>query len=349
MEPRMRAAPKPMIKDFIPNSELVQDEEGDTLILYLPDFMKEQLKVLLTMAGSIKISGERPLGNNTKEIFTKEVRIPKNCNTNAISAKFDKGILYVKQPKMIKAEKIKAEPPKEAPTTEKPAIEAPSWSPQKMERMQAKPAIEAPSWSPQTMEPMQAKPAIEAPSSTLEQTTTTQEPAYANGQDKQRNWKTDKNGSFVGATQKMNEEDNKKKETNEKTDKQEDAKGVTKNMEEEKKPPVEASGRSSAGYAENLPQQTRAEAKSDAVGELMRKPEESEQRNGDFIDSATDLQNESYLGKSRLEYYKQLADATITELNKPRQIMNLVIAASVGLAIGLYISCIFKSSHQPEM
>lgn len=83
------------------------------------------MRVQLTRSRVLKISGARPLGNNRWSSFQKDFPVSENCDTNKISAKFEDGILYVRQPKLIvPAEKDdKKITPLETP---KPAEEPPS-------------------------------------------------------------------------------------------------------------------------------------------------------------------------------------------------------------------------------
>ena len=54
----------------------------------------------MSASGMLKLSGERPIGGDNRwNRFSKEVQIPKNCNTNAISAKFENNILFIQLPK----------------------------------------------------------------------------------------------------------------------------------------------------------------------------------------------------------------------------------------------------------
>ncbi|KAL2238498.1 inactive protein RESTRICTED TEV MOVEMENT 2 [Sesamum indicum] len=105
---------------FEPSSDLIHEEECDTLLLYLPGFTKEQLRVQLTRSGILKISGIRPVGDNKWSSFQKDFPVSANCDTNKISAKFEGGILYVRQPKLIvpaDKEDNKTPPPQPQQTT----------------------------------------------------------------------------------------------------------------------------------------------------------------------------------------------------------------------------------------
>lgn len=48
----------------------------------------------------LKISEQRPIGPNKWQGFYKEFPIAEKCDKSKIRAKFEKGILYVKQPKI---------------------------------------------------------------------------------------------------------------------------------------------------------------------------------------------------------------------------------------------------------
>ncbi|KAM7522777.1 hypothetical protein LguiA_012679 [Lonicera macranthoides] len=88
-------------KDFEPSWDWVPEEDCDTLLLYLPGFKKEQLRVQLSRTKNLIISGERQLEDNTWSRFRKQFAISNNCDLNGISARFDAGVLYVRQPKLI--------------------------------------------------------------------------------------------------------------------------------------------------------------------------------------------------------------------------------------------------------
>lgn len=98
------------ISTFEPASDLIQEDDCNTLLLYLPGFTKDQLRVQLTRTRVMKISGARPLGKNVSS-FQKDFPVPENCDTSKITAKFEDGILYVRQPKTIQTQPPKIDPP----------------------------------------------------------------------------------------------------------------------------------------------------------------------------------------------------------------------------------------------
>lgn len=89
-------------EDIEPLAEWVSEPEFDTLIVYLPGFKKEQLKVQMTSTHKLRVLGERPVGSeDTKWIrFRKEFPISPNYDTNNIIARFEGGTLFIKHPKI---------------------------------------------------------------------------------------------------------------------------------------------------------------------------------------------------------------------------------------------------------
>ncbi|XP_057726415.1 uncharacterized protein LOC130941831 [Arachis stenosperma] len=89
-------------QDIEPPFDWDHKKESDTLIVSLPGFKREQLRVQVTSTRLIRLSGERRIGDSNKiRKFYKELPIPSDTDTSSISAKFENGILYVKLPKLI--------------------------------------------------------------------------------------------------------------------------------------------------------------------------------------------------------------------------------------------------------
>ncbi|CAI9259778.1 unnamed protein product [Lactuca saligna] len=112
-------------QDFEPSMEWVPEDDSDTLLVYLPGFAKEQLRVQLR-SRNLNISGERKLQQDTWSRFRVEFPVSANCDLNKISAKFEGNILFVRQPKLItpEAKPVEETPPAVAaapvPTPQKP-------------------------------------------------------------------------------------------------------------------------------------------------------------------------------------------------------------------------------------
>lgn len=109
----MALNPRPAYENLEVYTEWVHETAEDTLNAYLHGFRKEQLKVQLTSGGNLRISGEKPIGDNKFSRFSKEFSIPSNCDPNKIRANYKGSMLQVKFPKQIvpadeKPEKVKA-------------------------------------------------------------------------------------------------------------------------------------------------------------------------------------------------------------------------------------------------
>ncbi|KAJ6395534.1 hypothetical protein OIU77_020725 [Salix suchowensis] len=100
-KPMSRVVAGRVVEEFEPSMDWVRDTGADTLQIHLPGFKKEQLKVQVTSMRVLRISGERQLSENRWSTFRKEIPISSNYDTNEINARFDRGILYVKHPKVI--------------------------------------------------------------------------------------------------------------------------------------------------------------------------------------------------------------------------------------------------------
>ncbi|CAM0871334.1 unnamed protein product [Alopecurus aequalis] len=88
--------------DFVPSHELVEDSKKHTLVLNLPGFRKEHLRVQIDNYGRLRVSGERPLeadGGNQWSRFRKDIQVPDNCDAGGIRARFEKdGVLHITMP-----------------------------------------------------------------------------------------------------------------------------------------------------------------------------------------------------------------------------------------------------------
>ena len=70
-------------------------------LFIIAGFRREELKVQITSVGNLRVSGQRSLGKNKWKRFDKEFTIPPNADTDAISAKYDEHVIYVKLPKKM--------------------------------------------------------------------------------------------------------------------------------------------------------------------------------------------------------------------------------------------------------
>ncbi|OVA12290.1 Alpha crystallin/Hsp20 domain [Macleaya cordata] len=99
MDTRPRTRARRSYEDFEPSTELVQEQDSDTLLIELSGFTKEQVRVQFDKSGNLKITGERPLGDNKWTRFCEDFQVASNSNTSEIHATFEDGILFVTMPK----------------------------------------------------------------------------------------------------------------------------------------------------------------------------------------------------------------------------------------------------------
>lgn len=126
----------PSYIDFVPPCNLQIEEGLDTLIIHLPDFKKNQLRVQVNKDGVLKVSGERPTNadGTIRSRFLKETKIPEGCDMNDIRAKFTNGCLHITMPKKVtpaapqivqeQPASTLSDPPQQEVTDQKPKTEA---------------------------------------------------------------------------------------------------------------------------------------------------------------------------------------------------------------------------------
>ncbi|KAM3315353.1 hypothetical protein ACQJBY_033838 [Aegilops geniculata] len=91
--------------DFVPSHDLVEDAAKQTLVVNLPGFKKEHLRVQIDNYGRLRVSGERPLEGTQWSRFRKEFQVPEGCDAGGIRARFEKdGVLHVTMPRLAPLE-----------------------------------------------------------------------------------------------------------------------------------------------------------------------------------------------------------------------------------------------------
>ncbi|KAF9676502.1 hypothetical protein SADUNF_Sadunf08G0008600 [Salix dunnii] len=106
-------------ENFQPKSESREEEGESVLLIYLPEFFKEQLKITYVhSSGIVRVTGERPLAYNKWSRFNQTFPVPQNCEVNKIQGKFQDGILFITMPKAT----IKQSHPKEESKGTKEAL-----------------------------------------------------------------------------------------------------------------------------------------------------------------------------------------------------------------------------------
>ncbi|KAA8518394.1 hypothetical protein F0562_015723 [Nyssa sinensis] len=99
MATKTEAVTPPSYDDFEPLCNWRREKGSDTLVLHIPEFKKDQLKVQITNLGLLKISGVRQVDSTKVSRFYKEIRVPKDCNADEIQAKLIGNLLHIIMPK----------------------------------------------------------------------------------------------------------------------------------------------------------------------------------------------------------------------------------------------------------
>ncbi|XP_048443983.1 inactive protein RESTRICTED TEV MOVEMENT 2-like [Pyrus x bretschneideri] len=134
LEERLRpSTPTRMRVKIVPSSDWMEDSNGQYLLVDLPEFKKEEVRVEVNIkAGHITISGERQVNERISQYFEQIFTLPQHSDVDKITGKFDSEILYVTVPKVVAAvEEQKKEPEIEnenvqgstAAATEPPQVE----------------------------------------------------------------------------------------------------------------------------------------------------------------------------------------------------------------------------------
>ncbi|XP_011044083.1 PREDICTED: inactive protein RESTRICTED TEV MOVEMENT 2-like [Populus euphratica] len=89
-------------EDIDPKMEWVKNDGFDTLLVHLPGFTKQQIKIQAnTGEQKLKITGESHQGDNKWIRFKKKLTVSSDYDLNQVRARFAGGVLYIKHPKKI--------------------------------------------------------------------------------------------------------------------------------------------------------------------------------------------------------------------------------------------------------
>ncbi|XP_027337976.1 uncharacterized protein LOC113851632 [Abrus precatorius] len=101
-KPLTSLSPAPMVEHMVPNSGWIEDTVRHCLLIDLPEFKKEDVKLQVDgSAGRIKVRGERQLNEQKRVQFEETFAVPTDSDVDKITGKFDNQILYVDVPKRI--------------------------------------------------------------------------------------------------------------------------------------------------------------------------------------------------------------------------------------------------------
>ncbi|KAH7661590.1 Small heat shock protein HSP20 protein [Dioscorea alata] len=88
-----------------PTSKWSQSGDAYTLLIDLPDFQKEQIRISIDdPSNTLSIRCERPIPGDPWWRFTGDFPVPEECDINGMKAKYENGVLCLIFPKVIHEE-----------------------------------------------------------------------------------------------------------------------------------------------------------------------------------------------------------------------------------------------------
>nr|GEX95512.1 inactive protein restricted TEV movement 2-like [Tanacetum cinerariifolium] len=91
-------------EEFVPPSAWTEDQTCHYLLVDLPGFKKQELKLQLDNQTHIVVSGERQVRENIYKRFEQRFELPNNAHIEKITGKLDGEILYISVPKKVEHE-----------------------------------------------------------------------------------------------------------------------------------------------------------------------------------------------------------------------------------------------------
>ncbi|CAN6848902.1 unnamed protein product [Brassica oleracea] len=98
-------------QEFDPVTRWTSEPDAEILVVDLPGFKKEQLKLAVSSTRKLRLTGERRTGGNKWIRFHKEVPVPLTLDIDSVSATFKDNKLYVRHPKVKKTQVPQTKPP----------------------------------------------------------------------------------------------------------------------------------------------------------------------------------------------------------------------------------------------
>nr|XP_043611415.1 22.0 kDa heat shock protein [Erigeron canadensis] len=124
-------------EDFEPLCKWKREDTQDTLVIHLPDFKKDQLRIQISNTGLLKITGENvDQEGKKKSRFQKELKLAKEYDSTKIHAKFSQGCLRVTLPKKVVTPPI-VESPMPQDDVRKDVVDAINTTPEKLATLNA--------------------------------------------------------------------------------------------------------------------------------------------------------------------------------------------------------------------
>ncbi|KAK9054485.1 hypothetical protein SSX86_025563 [Deinandra increscens subsp. villosa] len=94
-----------VFEEFVPPSAWTEDSTCHYLLVDLPGFKKQELKLQVDNGTHVLISGERQERENKYKRFEQSFELPKDADIQKITGKLDAEILYVSVPKKVGQER----------------------------------------------------------------------------------------------------------------------------------------------------------------------------------------------------------------------------------------------------
>ncbi|KAE8037670.1 hypothetical protein FH972_010240 [Carpinus fangiana] len=318
-------------EDIDPQTEWAREQDHDTLILVLPGFRREQLKVQVTSTRILRVSGERCVDNNKWRRFEKEFPIAANIDTNSITAKYEGGMLYIKHPKVMTLTRSRDQA--------KPTVGAPRPQPRPTQKSDQQPPAESPRFQqmdqprPTQKSAQQPPAAAPRPQQQVTQKSSAQEQAAQQVSSKSPNADEQTEGKTTAQAQANAQKTSPKKEK--------EGNEISEAKKDSRKTPVElpsehANKKQSTWSpdSDNVSQKTGAKetaGSSEKFGKVAG-PSEKQKTHGyaEMKDKRPMTENDEQEG------YTQWVYSLATELKKPKKLMNLIVAALLVVVFVLY-------------
>ncbi|GKV34725.1 hypothetical protein SLEP1_g43072 [Rubroshorea leprosula] len=88
-----------LVEEFVPLFGWTEDSKGYYLLVQLPDFKSDQLRLQVDSNGDIILSGERKV-NGGKAVYVKQTyELPKDSDVDKITGTFDEELLHITIPR----------------------------------------------------------------------------------------------------------------------------------------------------------------------------------------------------------------------------------------------------------
>ncbi|KAK9278644.1 hypothetical protein L1049_028217 [Liquidambar formosana] len=99
-------------EEFVPSSGWTDDSKFHYLLVDLPGFKREEVRLQVDLSGYVTVRGERRVSENKYSCFEKTCKLPENSDMENITGRFEGEMLHVIVPKQT-VEEVEEEPANE--------------------------------------------------------------------------------------------------------------------------------------------------------------------------------------------------------------------------------------------